>query len=242
MWLWVAGDITQVVLVVLFAIPTVLRVGVQVPSTATLREGLASTRKSGPWVVNAGLQGALANLDKFLLFGMVSAEAFGVYALSYQLANIANILVSEYNKARLGRIVRSHVEGTLAPIRAETLHYLAVLVLGGVCSVAGAFVLFRSSYPDIVWLTAILVASVLPIAWYVPLENQVSVLDGRTTVLAIASAVGVAVGAIVLLSLVPSIGVVAGVIGTAAGYLSTTVVLWWFSNHRVRLGTAAVSS
>ncbi|MEI6623141.1 MAG: hypothetical protein WCP28_14665 [Actinomycetes bacterium] len=242
LWLWVAGDITQALLVLLLAVPTMLRIGVRLPSGAMLREGLGSTRKSGPWVVNAGLQGALANLDKFLLFGLVSAEAFGVYALSYQLANIANILVSEYNKARLGRIVRNHVAGTLAPIRAETLHYLAVLVIGGLFSVSAAFVLFRTSYPDIVWLTAILVASVLPIAWYVPLENQVSVIDGRTTVLAIASLVGVVVGAAVLLSLVALIGVVAGVVGTAAGYVSTTAVLWWFSTHGFRVGTATVPS
>lgn len=226
LWAWVVGDAVQAALVVAFAVPRALRGGLRRPTGAMLVAGVASSRRSWPWVATAGLQGALANLDKFLLFPLVPAEAFGVYALSYQLANISNILVSEYNKARLGRVVRRSVSGHLASLRAEFAHYLAVLLLGGAAAVAAAFVLFRSSYPDIGWLTAVLVAALLPVALYVPLENQVGVLDGRTSTLAWASAAGVAAGAVVLLSLVGALGVVAGVLATAAGYVGTTGALW----------------
>lgn len=227
LWLWVSGDITQALVVVLLAIPVLLRSKITLPGGQSMREGLAAVRQSGPWLINAGLLGALANLDKFLLYGLVPAEAFGVYALSYQLANIANILVSEYNKARLGSIVRNSIAGLHRSISRETVHYLGVLLVGGVISVSAALVLFQSNYPDVGWLTLLLVCAVLPVALYVPLENQIAVVGGRTTPLAIASAVGVALGAVTLLILVSPLGVIAGVIGTAVGYTVTSGVLLW---------------
>ncbi|MDZ7576974.1 MAG: hypothetical protein U0904_02180 [Candidatus Nanopelagicales bacterium] len=240
LWLWVSGDVAQAAIVIIFAIRRIGLAGLRVPTRQTVRDGVATTRRSGPWVLTAGLQGALANLDKFLLYGLVSSETFGVYALSYQLANIANILVSEYNKARYGRIIRQSVSGAVARLAAESGRYLLVLASGGAVSVLGALLLFRPTYPDIGWMTAILVASLLPIPLYVPLENQVAVLDGRTAEVAMASLAGVITGAAVLLALVGNLGVIAGAIGTFCGYAVTTAVLGAFyaraARRRVRSG------
>lgn len=224
LWLWVFGDITQAVLLAVAVLPRLRRLHLPRPHPTVLRDGWSTLRQSLPWMGTAGLQSALANVDKFILFPVVSAETFGLYSLAYQLANIANVLASEYNKARLSQWVKQGVQGRRFRLTTETVHYLAVMVVGAVIALVLAW-FYRSSFPDIVGICALLLVALTPIALYIPVENRIAIMGGQTMPLLWATAAGVVACLVVIAALVSSLGIGAGIIATLVGYAVTTACL-----------------
>lgn len=224
LWLWVSGDLVQAVLLILLVLPRLRRLNVPAPRLELVRSGWGTLQKSLPWMGTSGLQSALANVDKFVLFPIVSAELFGLYSLAYQLANIANVLSSEYNKARLSHWVRQGIVGRTHSLITDSFHYLAVMVVGAVLAVTIAW-FYRDSYPGIVGICAAVVLALTPIAIYIPVENRIAIMNGRTLPLLWATGAGVVASLIALFALVSSIGIFAGVVATFLGYAITTVAL-----------------
>lgn len=224
LWLWVAGDAAQALLLLVLISPRLRHLRLEVPRLRVLREGWATLEKSLPWMGTAGLQSALANVDKFVLYPIVSAELFGLYSLAYQLANIANILASEYNKARLSHWVSQAVEGRTAGFVRESLHFAAAMAVGAIVAL-GIALFYRDSFPGIIGVCAALLVALTPVALYIPVENRIAILNGRTMPLLWATGVGVVASLVVLFALVTSLGIFAGVIATFVGYAVTTACL-----------------
>lgn len=224
LWLWVCGDIATALVLAVLVLPRLRSLHLPKPTRAVLSQGRMTVQRSLPWMGTTGLQSALANVDKFVLYPIVSAELFGLYSLAYQLANISNVLASEYNKARLSHWVRQGVQGRMGSLARESLHYFAAMVVGGLIALGIAW-FYRDSFPDILTVCAAVLVALLPVMLYIPVENRIAVMCGRTMPLLWATAAGLAASLIVLIALVGAFGIYAGVLATFVGYGVTTICL-----------------
>lgn len=127
-------------------------------------------------------------------------------------------------KARLSHWVSQAVEGRTAGFVRESLHFAAAMAVGAVLAL-GIALFCRDSFPGIIGVCAALLVALTPVALYIPVENRIAILNGRTMPLLWATGVGVVASLVVLFALVTSLGIFAGVIATFVGYAATTACL-----------------
>lgn len=193
-------------------------------------DGRAARRLLGmglPLIPHGAAHWSLAGIDRLLLLRYVDAALVGVYGLVYTVSAVVGTALAEFNRAILREYGRL-IDGEPSPAErdrrlaglSDVQVVAAVLVAYAVAAVGPPLfdVVFDSDYAD--------GAAVIPWVglgymffglYYIPV-NRLTVIEGRTGSLAVATTFGAVVNVVFNIILIPSQGIVGAAQATAIGY------------------------
>lgn len=215
-WAWLLGDLFAVV-----CWSSITLVWYTRSATGRTRASIFRMAEYGvPLTFHGLFQWVLGSADRFIFATAVSPVALGTYGAVYQFAGGFNAAASEINKTGLHRYPGAGpVQVRTAMVRDGKI--LGLLWIVGVFPLSGVlYYLNNAEYPGSLELGLLLYISFLPLIFYLPMANNLSVRMGKSRILAVSSMLGASVNVLVNLLLVQKIGTHAGPVANFLGYLT----------------------
>ncbi|WP_369426186.1 lipopolysaccharide biosynthesis protein [Rhodococcus sp. T2V] len=171
-----------------------------------------------PITIHGVFQWVLGSADRIIYAVILSPAAVGTYGAVYQFSGIFGAAASEVNKSGLHRYPGCQSAELRRLMRRDRAIFIAIWAAGLPAALLAFVVLQAHGYEDAIKLGTCLYASFLPLAFYLPLANTVSLLHGNSRWMSISSAGGAGVNVILNILLAPVFQLYAGAIANAFGY------------------------
>lgn len=205
---------------------TALELGLHRPTASSL------LRLSLPLIPHAGAHWSLAGVDRLVLLAFVPAATVGIYGLVYSVAALVGMVLTEINRALMyeyGRLV-----GSTGPSAASdlvvlaTVQVIASLVVSFVAAAVGPHLyglVFPAEYAAGAGVIPWIVLGYLFFGFYYIFVVRLTVIDGRTGLIAVATILGAIVNLAANLVLIPRLEMIGAALATAIGYAAMLVAV-----------------
>ena len=219
-WGWAVADVVSAALALIISLRWQARHLTGRPRAADAEQGL---RYGLPLVPHQVAHWGLSLADRLVLGALVGASAVGVYSVGYQIALVAQMVVTELSRASMpayGEVARGDRDWPALRAVVGRKILASSVVCGLVAMWGGAVVSVvlppgyegARSYVPWVCLGAFFIS-----LYYVPM-NLLSLVAGKTGSVWAASAIAALTNVLMNLALIPRFGAIAAAVNTAVGY------------------------
>lgn len=204
--------------------------------------GMSLLRLGGPLVPHALAHWSLAAADRLVLAAFLPLGAVGIYGMVYAASAVVGTLLTELSRALMneyGRLVhyRSEDDRRRALDALAAVQVIAAVGVGYVAVMLGP-TLFRWLFDDrysagveiIPW---VVLGYVLFGMYFVPII-RLTVVDGRSGIVAVATILGALANLGANFALIPVNGMLGAAQATALGYAVMLVLVYTYANRRAR--------
>lgn len=182
-------------------------------------------RLSLPLIPHAGAHWSLAGVDRLVLLAFVPAATVGIYGLVYTLSALVGTVLTEINRALMreyGRLVGSSDAAAASDLTVlSTVQILASLVASFAAAAVGPHVytlVFPAEYTAGADVIPWVVLGYLFFGFYYVFVVRLTMIEGKTGLLAVATLFGAAVNLGVNVVLIPRLEMIGAALATAIGY------------------------
>ncbi|BBY78766.1 hypothetical protein MPRF_56650 [Mycolicibacterium parafortuitum] len=216
---WVISDLITAALSAVAA--TLL---VRLPRTKVTRDHLRSVWSfAAPLIPHKASLWAMASMSRPAMALVASLTQVGLLSLGWSVASVANLILSEINRAALPRYSRetfpAPTQQTLSVVRLQVILAFAIPTLvGSTLAIAGQWVFAESYWPAFSVAGVLLIGQAAYGLYLIPTNYQVQTA-GMTKPVAFASSAGASLMLVLLLTLGHAHGALGGAYAVAAGIL-----------------------